>query len=75
MSGVVWFEKWVIKRRTIEDLASESGSSIRSLKRYFDDNLQFIKTSTFISLSFTTSQSAICLLMALILARNLPCFV
>ena len=31
----IWFEKWVIKRRTIEDLASESGYSERTLKRLF----------------------------------------
>ena len=35
----IWFEKWVIKRRTIDDLVKESGYSKRTLKRYFQDNL------------------------------------
>lgn len=35
----IWFEKWVIGRRTIDDLAIESGYSSRSLKRYFDSYL------------------------------------
>jgi len=35
----IWFEKWVIKRRTIEDLVSESGYSERTLKRLFNTYL------------------------------------
>jgi hypothetical protein len=39
LNKFIWFEKWVIGRRTIEDLAIESGYSSRSLKRYFDSYL------------------------------------
>ncbi|MCK4661927.1 MAG: hypothetical protein KAT68_03600 [Bacteroidales bacterium] len=30
-----WFEKWVIGRRTLEQLTKESGYSEKSLRRYF----------------------------------------
>lgn len=35
----IWFKKWLIKRRTIEDLVFESGYSERTLRRYFYDYL------------------------------------
>lgn len=35
----VWFEKWVIGRRTIKQLSNESGYSIRTLKRHFKSYL------------------------------------
>lgn len=35
----IWFKKWVISRRTIDDLVQESGYSKRTLKRYFNDYL------------------------------------
>jgi len=35
----IWFKKWVIKRRTIEDLSKESGYSQRTLKRLFNQYL------------------------------------
>jgi AraC-like DNA-binding protein len=35
----VWFEKWIIGRRTITQLSKESGYSARTLKRYFNDYL------------------------------------
>ena len=35
----IWFKKWVIKRRTIEDLSKESGYSQRTLKRLFNKYL------------------------------------
>ena len=35
----IWFKKWVIKRRTLEDLVEESGYSERTLRRYFYDYL------------------------------------
>lgn len=35
----VWFEKWIIERRTLEQLSKESGYSIRTLNRYFYEYL------------------------------------
>ena len=35
----VWFKKWVVGRRTIDDLVKESGYSKRTLKRYFSSYL------------------------------------
>ena len=35
----IWFERWVIKRRTIDDLVQESSYSKRTLKRYFNTYL------------------------------------
>ena len=35
----IWFKKWVIKRRTIEDLSKESSYSQRTLKRLFNQYL------------------------------------
>ncbi|QTD39292.1 transposase [Polaribacter batillariae] len=35
----IWFEKWIIKRRTIQEISKESGYSVRTLKRYFDNYL------------------------------------
>lgn len=35
----IWFEKWIIGRRTILQLSEESNYSIRTLKRYFNDYL------------------------------------
>lgn len=36
----MWFEKWIVQRRTIEQLSNESGYSVRTLKTYFHDYLQ-----------------------------------
>lgn len=35
----IWFKKWVIKRRTIDELVTESGYSERTLRRYFYEYL------------------------------------
>jgi len=35
----IWFKKWVVGRRTIDDIVVESGYSKRTLKRYFNDYL------------------------------------
>ena len=35
----IWFKKWIIGRRTIDDLVKESGYSKRTLKRYFNNYL------------------------------------
>lgn len=35
----IWFKKWVIGRRTIEELSEESKYSTRTLKRYFNNYL------------------------------------
>ena len=35
----IWFKKWIIGRRTIDDLVKESSYSKRTLKRYFNDYL------------------------------------
>ncbi len=32
----IWFNKWIVKRRTIDDLVKESGYSSRTLKRLFN---------------------------------------
>lgn len=36
----IWFERWVLQRRTIDILSQESGYSQRTLKTYFDSYLQ-----------------------------------
>jgi len=43
----IWFQKWIIGRRTIDDLAKESSYSKRTLKRYFNDYSSTIKTICF----------------------------
>lgn len=35
----IWFKKWIIGRRTISDLVKESGSSEKTLRRYFSSCL------------------------------------
>ncbi|MBA3047772.1 transposase, partial [Candidatus Falkowbacteria bacterium] len=42
----IWFKKWIISRRTLQDLSDESGKSIDTLRRlfqYFLNNTPIIK--------------------------------
>ena len=36
----VWFRKWVLGKQTIEDIAQESGTSERQLRRWFGEHLE-----------------------------------
>lgn len=35
----IWFKKWVIDKRNLEDLSQDSGYSVSTLKRYFNNYL------------------------------------
>jgi hypothetical protein len=39
LNRFIWFEKWVIGRRTIEQVALESGYSTKTIRRYFSSYL------------------------------------
>jgi hypothetical protein len=61
-----WFLKWILKKRTLEDISEESGYSISTLQRIFEKYLNNLPIH-----KITPNENAFCFWMAPILKKKI----